>query len=445
VDDRPVTRYATAPDGVSIAYQVTGDGPTDLIWLPALVTPIDLLWDEPGFVRFAKRLGGFTRTVFCEPRGIGASGGDPRDGFVEEIADGDVTAVLDAVGSQRVVLVGANHGGATAIRYAVAHRERVSAVILVDTYAHHAWKDDYPWGITDEVLERLFTFARDIWGSGATIEMVAPSKVGDAEFCAWYARSERLGVGPETVMSWFEAAVTRDTRELLPTLQVPTLVLHREGDRYVNVGEGRYLAEHIPGAKSVELPGEDYLFFVGDTDALLDEVEEFLTGSHQSPEGDLVTTTILFTDIVASTEQSARLGHRKWTALTDAHDAMVRASLARHRGREIKTTGDGFLASFDASSRAVRAACEIVEGARGLGVDVRAGVHTGEVEVRPDDVVGLAVSIAKRICDLAGPGQVLVSETVKSLLVGSSVPLSEEGTHVLKGVPDQWKLFAVEF
>jgi class 3 adenylate cyclase len=250
-------------------------------------------------------------------------------------------------------------------------------------------------------------------------------------------------VGPDKIAKTLRASWLRDVRPLLPTLTVPTLVLHREGDRYIRVGAGRYLAEHIPGAKYVELAGDDDIFFVGDTDALLDEVEEFLTGSHQAPEGDVVTATILFTDIVASTEQSARMGHRKWTTLTDAHDAMVRATLQRHRGHEVKTIGDAFLATFDATTRAVRAAMEIVAAAKGMGLEVRAGVHTGDVEVRPDDVVGLAVTIAKRICDLAGPGKLLVSETVKIHVVGSGIAVSEQGTHVLKGVPDEWRLFAI--
>jgi class 3 adenylate cyclase len=278
--------------------------------------------------------------------------------------------------------------------------------------------------------------------SGEVLEVLAPSRAGDEGFRAWWTRGARLGVGPDNVLA-IRASWLRDVRPLLPTLTVPTLVLHREGDRYIRVGAGRYLAEHIPGAKYVELAGDDDIFFVGDTDALLDEVEEFLTGSHQAPEGDVVTATILFTDIVASTEQSALMGHRKWTTLTDAHDAMVRATLRRHRGHEVKTIGDAFLATFDATTRAVRAAMEIVAVAKGMGLEVRAGVHTGEVEVRPDDVVGLAVTIAKRICDLAGPGKLLVSESVKIHVVGSGIAVSERGTHVLKGVPDEWRLFAI--
>ena len=233
----------------------------------------------------------------------------------------------------------------------------------------------------------------------------------------------------------------QDARDVLGALRVPTLVIHRRNDAYIRVEAGRYLADHIDGAKYVELPGIDNELWAGDYDAVLDEIEEFLTGSRQAPEGDVVGASVLFTDIVASTEQSARLGHRKWTALTDAHDTMVRASLARHRGLEVKTIGDGFLATFDATTRAVHAAIQIVTQAKGMGLEVRAGVHSGDVEIRADDVIGLAVTIAKRICDLAQPGQVLVSETVKGQLIGSAIATDDRGTYVLKGVPDEWRLF----
>jgi len=443
VDERPVTRFARAPDGVSLAYQVTGDGPLDLVVSPVLGFPVDLWWEEPGFARVAKRLGGFSRTVWYDGRGQGASGGDFRDRFVDEIVDTDLAAVLEAAGCERVVLVGWSAAGPNFIRYATTHPERVTALVLIGAHAHYVCEDDYPWGLSPEALDRAFAQSKETWGTGAGMEVVAPSKAGDERFRAWFARGQRLGVRVDAAV-WLREGVRQDVRALLPTIAVPTLVLHRAGDRYIRVGAGRYLAEHIPGATYVELPGDDHLFFVGDVDALLDEIEEFLTGSHQGPEGDVVNATILFTDIVASTEQTARLGHRQWTTLSDEHDAMVRAALQRHRGREVKTTGDGFHATFDATTRAIRAATEIVAAAKGMGLDVRAGVHTGEVEVRPDDVVGLAVAIANRICDLAGPGEVLVSETVKGLIVGSGIATSERGTHVLKGVPDTWTLFAVE-
>ena len=445
VDERPVTRYVKAPDGVSIAYQVIGDGPSDVLLPSALGVPIDLFWDEPSFVRFAKRLAGFSRVVMFDPRGVGASGGDLQDNFVEEAVDSTSWSVLDAIGCEREVVFAVGAIGPFAIRRAANFPERVKALILVNSFARLVAEDDYPWGLPPEALEQLIADLVQTWGTGAQVDFMAPSRSSDEAFRTWLARSQRLGMGVDQGAAMLRALfLQRDVRALLPTLAVPTLVLHRIGNRFVPVGAGRYLAEHISGAKYVELPGDDLLPFVGDTDALLDEVEEFLTGSRQAPEGDVVTATILFTDMVASTEQSARMGHRKWTALTDQHDTMVRATLARYRGREVKTTGDGFLATFDAASRAVRSATEIVTQAGNMGLEVRAGVHTGEVEVRPDDVVGLAVTIAKRICDLAGPADVFVSEGVKSLLVGSDITTSVQGTYVLKGVPDEWRLYAIE-
>ncbi|HLX88768.1 MAG TPA: adenylate/guanylate cyclase domain-containing protein [Acidimicrobiales bacterium] len=441
MSERPVVMYARAPDGVNLAYHVTGEGSTDLLFMPSLAIPIDLLWDEPGFVRFAKRLGRFSRTIWCDARGFGASGGAFVDSHVDDVANAGFTAVLDAAGCERTALVSSGAGGAPLISFAASHPNRVSALVLIDSYAHYVREADYPLGIPPDVEDRYLAALREQWGTTGTL---APSRSGDETFRAWYLRCTRLGIPPEQGADLVVAGFKRDVRGLLPRLTVPTLVLHREGDRFIRVGAGRYLGEHIPGARYVELPGEDHLFFSGDTDATLDEIEEFLTGTHQAPDGDVVTTTILFTDIVSSTEQAARMGHRKWTALTDAHDAMVRAALKSHRGREVKTTGDGFLASFDATTRAVRAALDIVAAARGMGLEVRAGVHVGDVEVRPGDVLGLPVTIAKRICDLGGPGHVLVSEPVKALLVGSGIATSERGTHVLKGVPDEWRLFAPE-
>jgi class 3 adenylate cyclase len=441
VDERPITRYAKAPDGVSLAYQITGEGPLDLVWLPSLTIPIDLLWEEPGFVRFAKRLSGFSRCIWLESRGTGASSGSDLDAHAKREAD--LGAVLDATGCEKGALVAFWNSGPTAIRFAAHHPDRVQALVLINSYAYYLQEPDCPWGFPRHLLEPLGTAMGQAWETGSSLEYVAPSRLHDEAFRAWYSRSEHLGIGPDHMGSLIFASFSQDARETSSSVAVPSLVLHRAGDRHIRVGAGRYLAEHIPAAKYVELPGDDHLFFVGDTDALLDEIEEFLTGGHQAPEGDVVTTTILFTDIVSSTEQSARMGHRKWTTLTDDHNAMVRATLRRHQGREIKTIGDGFLATFDATTRAVRAGTEIVAAAKGMGLEVRAGVHIGEVEVRPDDVVGLPVSIAKRICDLAGPGQVFVSEAVKGLLVGSGIALSEQGTHVMKGVPDEWRLFVV--
>jgi class 3 adenylate cyclase len=276
------------------------------------------------------------------------------------------------------------------------------------------------------------------------VEIVAPSRVADHRFRAWFTRAIRFGGGPDEIAAVARANFEADVRTLLPSISCPTLVLHREGDPFIHLGAGRYLAGHIPDAKFVLLPGDDHLFWVGDTDAVVDEIEEFLTGGRSGAEGDVLTMTVLFTDIVASTQHQARVGPREWSRLTDHHDALVRAALSRHRGHEVKTTGDGFLATFDATGKALHCAADILAGANDIGLDLRAGVHTGEVEVRGDDIAGLAVTIAKRVCDLAAPGQVLVSDTVRGHMVGADIPFRDQGDRELKGVPGTWRLFAVE-
>jgi class 3 adenylate cyclase len=267
--------------------------------------------------------------------------------------------------------------------------------------------------------------------------------MADERFRAWYTRSQRSAGGPDLTADVVRAAFEDDVRRFLPSISVPTLVVHRQGNRYIHLGAGRYIAEHIPGAKFVVLPGDDLLFYVGDTDTLADEIEEFLTGARSGTEADVVLAAVLFTDIVASTEQQARMGPREWSQLVDRHDALIRTALNRHRGHEVKTTGDGFLATFETTRRALRCASEVLGGARDIGLELRAGVHTGEVEQRGDDIAGLAVNIAKRVCDLAGPGEVLVSETVRAVMVGSGVEFQERGEQGLKGVPGRWRLFAV--
>jgi class 3 adenylate cyclase len=326
------------------------------------------------------------------------------------------------------------------MHFAVTHPERVSALVLVNTYAHYLKEDDYPWG-----FPRLdVTVARGaILDPAAALEIIAPSRVGDERYRAWFARSQRFRGGPDKVADLVRFNFEDDVRPLLSSISVPTLVLHREGNRYIQLGAGRYLAEHIPNAKLVVLPGGDHLFFAGDNDALVDEIEEFLTGVRGGAEGDVVTMTVLFTDIVASTDHQARVGPREWSRLTDHHDAMVRSALSRHRGHEVKTTGDGFLATFDATGRALRCAADILAGAKDIGLELRAGLHTGEVEMRGDDIAGLAVTIAKRVCDLAGPGQVLVSGVIPPLVVGSGVEFVDHGEHQLKGVPGPWRLYRV--
>lgn len=437
------TQYTRSADGTNLAYQVTGDWPLDLVFLH-VAYPIDLLSEDPGFDRLRRRLATFSRTVWFDARGNGASEGDALDAQRQEVFDADLIAILNAAGSERAALVSEGWPGLRAIRFTVAHPQQVSSLVLINSYASALRDTDYPQGVPPQAVEGIVKAARQNWGTAeATAEnlkFLAPSRAADARFRAWFSRAARFSGGPDLVADMIRAGLEDDVRPLLPFISVPTLVLHREGDRYVGVGAGRYLAEHIPGARFVIVPGEDHLFFVGDIDALVDEVEEFLTGVRSGAEGEVVMASVLFTDIVASTEHQTRVGAREWSRLNDHHDAMVRSALVRHRGHEVKTMGDGFLVTFDATGRALRCAEEILAGAKDMGLELRAGVHTGEVEVRGDDIAGLAVTIAKRVCDLAGPGQVLVSETVRTNMVGSGIEFNSHGSHELKGVPGTWPL-----
>jgi class 3 adenylate cyclase len=442
VTDAPETHYARSADGTNLAYQVSGDGPLEVVFLSP-GSPMDLLSEDPGFVRVRRRLGTFSRTLWFDARGRGASEGDFKDALAKEVFDADVTALSDAVGFERPAMVAVAIFGQALINFASTHPHRISALVLVNSYAHYVREDDYLWGFTREEVDRRVDAIKESWGTRSNLELVAPSRVTDERFRAWFTRTARFGGGPDQVAEMVRATLEADVRSLLPSISVPTLVLHREGNRFISLGAGRYLAEHIPNAKFVVLPGEDHLFFVGDTDALVDEIEEFLTGARTGAEADVRTMTVLFTDIVASTEYQARIGPREWSRLTDRHDAMVRAALARNRGHEVKSIGDGFMATFDATGRALRCAADVLAGAKDIGLTLRAGVHTGEVEVRGDDIAGLAVTIAKRVCDLAEPGQLLVSETVRGHMVGAGVGFEDCGDRELKGVPGVWRLFAV--
>ena len=445
--DRLETHYTRSADGTNLAYQVTGDGPLDLLFdYASIAQPLDILSEDAGFIRIRRRLGTFSRTVWFDARGLGASEGNPMDSVAGETFDADLTAVLDAAGFARPAIVAGDASGARAIHFSVTRAERVSALVLVNTFAHYVREDDYPWGNTPDRVDKVVASYREHWGreDWELMESIAPSRFGDHRFRAWLARSERFSVGPDVVADLVRANMRQDVRSLLTSISVPTLVLHREGNRFIQLGAGRYLAEHIPNAKFVLLPGGDHLFFVGDTDTLVDEIEEFLTGARSGTEGDVLTMTVLFTDTVSSTEHQARVGPREWSRLTDRHDAMVRSALARHRGHEVKMTGDGFLVTFDATGRALNCATDILAEAKDMGLDLRAGVHTGEVEVRGDDIAGLAVTIAKRVCDLAGTGQLLVSETVRCNMVGAGIEFKDQGGYELKGVPGSWRLFSVE-
>jgi class 3 adenylate cyclase len=443
VTDTPETHYTRSADGTNLAYQLSGHGPVEVVFDNASGVPIDLLWEEPGLVRFRRRLDSFSRTLWFDLRGMGASEGDPRHQQARDVVNADVTALLDAVGFERPALVGGSLRGPALIDFAANNPDRVETLVLVNSYAHYVREDDYPWGFPREDLDRLVAFIKETWGTTPNLEVVAPSRVTDERFRAWYARSARYTGGPDHIANLVRWSYEADVRALLQSIVVPTLVLHREGDRFIQHGAGRYLAEHIPNAKFVVLTGDDHLFYVGDTDAVLDEIEDFLTGARSGAEGEVVMVAVLFTDIVGSTAYQARVGSREWSRLTDHHDAMVRSALSRHRGHEVKTTGDGFLATFDATGRALRCGAEILARATDIGLSLRAGVHTGDVELRGADIAGLAVTIAKRVCDLAGPSQVLVTKTVTDLVVGSGISFEDRGDRELKGVPGVWRLFAV--
>jgi class 3 adenylate cyclase len=442
VTDAPETHYTRSADGTNLAYQVSGHGPLDLVFAHMSVIPIDLLSEDPGLARIRRRLGTFSRSVWFDARGWGASEGDPRESLAGEISDADLTAVLDAVGFQRPAVVAEDGlAGGRAIHFSATRPEWVSALVLINSYAHYVRENDYPWGIPPENLDRVVAAAKERWGTVAALDLIAPSRIADERFRAWFARSARFTSGPDQMAEMARAIFEHDVRPFLPSISCPTLVLHREGDRTIDVGASRYLAEHIPNAKLVVLPGDDHVSFVGDTDALVDEIEEFLTGARSGAEGDVLTMTVLFTDVVASTVYQARVGPREWSRLTDRHDAMVRAALSRHGGHEVKTTGDGFLATFESTGRALRCAADILARAKDIGLELRAGVHTGEVEVRGDDVAGLAVTIANRVCDLAGRGEVLTSHAVEAVAAGSGIKFENRGEYKLKGVPGTWRLY----
>jgi class 3 adenylate cyclase/alpha-beta hydrolase superfamily lysophospholipase len=436
------TRYADS-GGVNIAYQVRGNGPLDLVLVPGFVSQVELLDEDPSTARFLRRLAAFSRLLIFDKRGQGLSDRPGRPPTLEESMD-DLKAVIETAGFERPAIFGVSEGGPMSALYAATYPGKVSALALFGTFARMVSTDGFPHGISDEQLDRWGSVVRRDWGGPVALDIWAPSRVGDREFERWWARLLRQGTSPAGAIALMDLYREMDVRAILPTIDVPTLVVHRKDDRMISAAQGRYLAEAIPGARYVELPGNDHLPFAGDLDGLLDEVEEFLVGSRGAPESERALATILFTDIVGSTERAAQLGDRGWRQLLERHDAAVRHQLSLHRGREVKTMGDGFLATFDGPARAIRCATAVQEEVAGLGIDVRAGIHTGEVELIGEDVGGMAVNIGARIGALAEPGEVLVSSTVRELVVGSGLEFAERGTQTLKGAPGEWRLFAIE-
>jgi pimeloyl-ACP methyl ester carboxylesterase/class 3 adenylate cyclase len=436
----PETRYAKSGD-VHLAYQVVGDGPRDLVLVPGWVSHLEYEWEEPCFSRFLRRLASFSRLILLDRRGTGLSDRVSALPSLEQRMD-DVRAVMDAAGSERAAILGVSEGGPMAMMFAATYPERVSALVLCATFARLAQAPDYPIGVPTVVFESFIERMRESWGQGATVDGFAPSLAGDARFRETWARMERFAVSPAGFEALMRIAKETDARGVLSVIRVPTLVAHRSGDLIVRVAQARYVAERIAGAKYVEIPGTDHFPWAGD-DAVVDEIEEFLTGARHAVETDRVLATILFSDIVASTEHAARIGDRRWREVLEGYLSLVRRQLVQFRGREVDTTGDGMLASFDGPARAIRCACEIRAGVRPLGIDVRAGLHTGECAIIGDKVGGIAVHIGARVAAAARPSEVLVSATVKDLVAGSGIAFEPRGVHSLKGVPGEWPLYAV--
>jgi pimeloyl-ACP methyl ester carboxylesterase len=439
----PEINYARE-GGVYLAYQVFGHGAVDLVHVAEFWHSIEAQWMEPRAAAFLERLGSFARVASFDQRGTGLS--DPialSEAHTMERWMDDVHTVIGAAGFVRPALFGTGGGGLMAMLYAASFPDRVRALVLYNSGARVTRAPDYPFGSDERWEADFMARVREGWGRGAFVDVVAPSQVGDAAFRAWWARYERLGSTPGAVHVLRPMLRGTDLRDVLPAIRVPTLVLHRTESRLFDVGQGRHLAENIPGARFVELPGGDHLPFLGDADAVLEEIEEFLTGARHDREPDRVLATVLFTDIVGSTEWAASLGDRAWKDLLARHHERVREALGRFRGREIDTAGDGFLATFDGPGRAIHAARAIGEAVGELGLEIRAGLHTGEVELSGARIGGIAVHIGARVAASAAPGEVLVSSTVRDLVAGSGIGFEDRGAHELKGVPGEWRLFAV--
>lgn len=436
------TRYADS-NGVKIAYQVEGEGPVELVLVPGFVSQVELRLEEPGVARFFRRLASFSRMAVFDKRGQGLSDRPGPPPTLEESMD-DLRAVIEDVGFERPAIFGVSEGGPMSALYAATYPSQVASLVLFGTFARMLEAPGFPSGISEEALDRWGEVVRRDWGGPVALNVWAPSRVGDREFERWWGRLLRQGTSPSGAIALMDLYREMDVRPILPTIDVPTLVLHRGDDRMVPAAQGRYLAESIPGARFVELAGGDHVPFAGDLDALLDEVEEFLVGSRGATEPERALATVLFTDIVGSTEKAAELGDRGWRQLIERHDAAVRRQLSLYRGREVKTMGDGFLATFDGPARAIRCARALQGEVERLGIEVRAGIHTGEVELIGDDVSGMAVNIGARIGALADGGEVLVSSTVRELVVGSGLEFADRGAQTLKGAPGEWRIFAVD-
>jgi class 3 adenylate cyclase len=436
----PETRYAKSGD-VNIAYQVVGDGPFDLVYVPGWISNVELMWEEPAHARLLRRLASFSRLILFDKRGTGLS--DPvsldRLPTLEQRMD-DVRAVMDAAGSERAAIFGSSEGGLMSVLFAATYPDRTRALVMHAVYAKRLWSPDYPWAPKPDARAAEIEEIERAWGGEMDISSLAPS--ADEAFKRRAVVYLRRSASPGAAVALLRMNSQIDVRDVLPTISVPALVLHRVDDRDVRAEEGRWIAGRIPGAKYVELPGDEHLIWAGDVDELVNEVEEFLTGSRAAHEADRVLATVLFTDVVGSTQRATELGDRRWRELLEQHHAIVRRQLERSRGREVDTAGDGFFATFDGPARAIRCACTIRDAVRALELEIRAGLHTGECELVQDKVGGIAVHTGARVASAAGAGEVLVSSTVRDLVAGSGIDFEDRGEHELKGV-GSWRLYSV--
>ena len=438
----PQVRYAQSGD-VNVAYQVVGDGELDLVLVLGALTNLNVFWDEPVYRRFLERLGEFARVLVFDKRGMGLSD-RVETGTLEERMD-DVRAVMDATGSKEAALMGISEGGPLSMLFAATYPDRTRALVLCGAEVKEETTPEWPWGEnTREDFEASMAGVAERWGaSGKSIAYFVPSLAGDQRAEQWFQRLQVESATPRTAEAFMRMAFDIDIRDVVPSVHVPTLIVHRDGDGVCHVENARWLARNLPDARYVELEGDDHVPWYGDTERVLAEIREFLTGTREAAEPDRVLATVLFTDVVGSTERAAALGDRRWRELLQAHNDAVARELARFRGRQVDSAGDGVFATFDGPARAIRCAAALRDAVGSLGLDIRAGVHTGEVEVVGDDFAGLAVHIGARVSAQAGPSEILVSGTVRDLVVGSGIGLEDRGTHALKGVPGEWRLYAV--
>jgi class 3 adenylate cyclase/pimeloyl-ACP methyl ester carboxylesterase len=437
----PQTQYAKKGDA-HIAYQVVGEGnPIDLVLVSTWFSHVEARWDLPGYAHYLRRLSSFSRLISFDKYGMGLSDPIPSRELppLEDWMD-DVSAVMDAVGLERAAIMGAGEASPMAALFAATYPERTSALVLVNATARTSAAPGYEIGAPPEVRERIVSMAEQTWGRGDLIAAINPSLAGDSAAVEAWGRHLRLSASPATAAAVMRMLFELDVRDVLPTISVPTLVVHRQDNPIVTVDQGRYLAEHIEGARFVAVPGADYGLAVGDIDVVIDEVEQFLTGSRPAHATDRVLATVLFTDIVDSTPRAVALGDARWRDVLERHDELARIEVARFGGAIADFAGDGLLASFEGPARAVRCAFALRDRLRTLGLEIRAGLHTGEVERRSEGIAGIGVHIAARVLALAGGGEVLVSRTVRDLVTGSGLTFVDRGTHTLKGVPDQWEI-----